>query len=221
MDILTTLRTQGENLYPEDLEFFEVELAVGEYDEVYVHNCRKEIESIRIEHTQKDFANKSKKPAEDETKPKHSVLIELDKLTPQGVASPADLMTDSERMIQEIRQIRKIQETHIEDFRNYVKSQPLLTEEFIDANFTFFDKAEMDVIITEKQLSEKFIEKYFSALNLKTVAQHQQYSEQFFMKHFSKLDVGIVLANSKNTWHKKENRSKELDVFLRLKGVEA
>ena len=123
--------------------------------------------------------------------------------------------------MQEIRQIRKIQGSHIWDFRNYVKSQPLLTEAFIDANFTFFKNAEMDVIITEKQLSEQFIEKYLSALNLKTVAKHQRYSEQFFMKHFSKLDAGIVLANSKNAWHKKENRSKELDVFLRLKGVDA
>lgn len=220
MDILTTLRMQGQNLLMEDLEFFEVELAAGEYDEVYVHNCRKEIESIRLAHEQKAFENRKKKPAENE-KPKRSVLIELDKLTPQGVTSPADLMTDTERIMQEIRQIRKIQGSHIENFSEYVKTQPLLTEELIDANFTFFDKAEMDVIIIEKPLSERFIEKYFTALDLKTVAQHQQYSEQFFMKHFSKLDVSIVLANSKNAWHKKENRSKELDVFLRLKGVEA
>ena len=220
MDILTTLRAKGQILFSEDLEFFEVELAAGDYDEVYVHNCRKEIESIRLAHEQEALENKKKKSAENE-KPKSSVLIDLDKLTPQGVASPADNMTDRERIMQEIRQIRKIQESHIENFKDYVQNQPLLTEEYIDANFTFFDGAEMDVIVAVKQLSEKFVEKYFAALNLKAVAQHQQYSEQFFMKHFSKLDAGIVLANNKNAWHKKENRSKELNVFLRLKGVEA
>ena len=220
MDILTTLRTQGQTLYPEDLAFFEVELAVGKYDEVYVYDCRNEIEAIRREYAQKAVGKKKQNAPGDEGKPKSSVLVALDQLTPQGVASPADLMSDAERMTQEIRQIRKIQETHIEGFREYAKNQPLLTEEFIDANFSFFDKSEIDVIVMEKPLSERFVEKYFSALDLNMVARHQQYSEQFFMKYFSTLDAGIVLSNSRNAWHKKENRSKELDVFLRLKGVD-
>jgi hypothetical protein len=220
MDILQTLKVKGKSLYPDDLQFFEVELAAGEYDEVYRFNCYKEIEIIRMSHSQKNTNPKQKSSAKPE-KQKNSVFLELDKLTPQGVASPADSMTDAERIIREIKQTRKIVKSHINNFIDYVKKQPLISENFIDANFTFFEKAEMDAILTVKPFSEAFIEKYFTALNLETVAQYQQYSEQFFMKHFSKLDTNIVLANNKNAWHKKENRSKELDVFLRLKGVEA
>jgi hypothetical protein len=33
------------------------------------------------------------------------------------------------------------------------------------------------------------------------------------------MDATIVLQHGKNEWRKKENRSKQLDVFLRLKGV--
>jgi hypothetical protein len=117
MDILTTLRDQGKKLYPEDLDFFEVELVAGEYDEVYVLNCRKEIESIRMEQAKKD---KREKPPEVAGNPKSSVWIDLDKLTPQGVASPADIMSDTERIMHGIRQIRKSQESLKEGFRDYV-----------------------------------------------------------------------------------------------------
>ena len=37
--------------------------------------------------------------------------------------------------------------------------------------------------------------------------------------HFSKMDAEIVLTKGKNDWRKKENRSAQLDVFLRLKGI--
>jgi hypothetical protein len=39
------------------------------------------------------------------------------------------------------------------------------------------------------------------------------------MKHYSQMDATIVLTKGKNEWRKKEKRSKQLDVFLRLKGV--
>ena len=51
------------------------------------------------------------------------------------------------------------------------------------------------------------------------IARYQLFSEGFFMKHYAQLDVNIVLGHGKNEWRKKENRSKQLDVFLRLKGV--
>ena len=33
------------------------------------------------------------------------------------------------------------------------------------------------------------------------------------------MDAEIVLTKGKNDWRKKENRSAQLDVFLRLKGI--
>ena len=68
-------------------------------------------------------------------------------------------------------------------------------------------------------MGEDFIEKYFGALDHDKIARYQQFSEVFFMKHFSQMDYTIVLEHGKNEWRKKENRSKQLDVFLRLKGV--
>ena len=39
-------------------------------------------------------------------------------------------------------------------------------------------------------------------------------------KHFSDFDAETVLKRGKNEWRKKENRSKQFAVFLRLKGVQ-
>lgn len=68
-------------------------------------------------------------------------------------------------------------------------------------------------------MGESFLEKYFGALDPDKVARYQEFSEQFFMKHFSQLDAVAVLAHGKNEWRKKDKRSKQLDVFLRLKGI--
>ena len=68
-------------------------------------------------------------------------------------------------------------------------------------------------------MPEEFLEKYFGALNKDKIARYQCFSESFFMKHYSQLDATVVLTKGKNEWRKKENRSKQLDVFLRLKGV--
>ena len=70
-----------------------------------------------------------------------------------------------------------------------------------------------------KQLGEPFLEKYFGALDHDKIARYQLFSEAFFMKHYAQMDATIVLQHGKNEWRKKENRSKQLDVFLRLKGV--
>ena len=91
--------------------------------------------------------------------------------------------------------------------------------DFVDTHYSFFQPWELDAIISVKQMGEDFIEKYFGALDHDKIARYQQFSEVFFMKHFSQMDYTIVLEHGKNEWRKKENRSKQLDVFLRLKGV--
>ena len=39
-------------------------------------------------------------------------------------------------------------------------------------------------------------------------------------KHFSDFDSETVFLKGKNEWRKKENRTKQFDIFLRLKGVQ-
>ncbi len=73
--------------------------------------------------------------------------------------------------------------------------------------------------MSAKPLSEAFLEKYFAELDAEKIARYQTFSEAFFIKHFAKLDPSLVLEKGKNEWRRKENRSTQLDVFLRLKGV--
>ena len=68
-------------------------------------------------------------------------------------------------------------------------------------------------------LSEGFLDKYFASLDTDKIARYQLFSEKFFIRHYAQMDAEIVLTKGKNEWHKKENRSSQLDVFLRLKGV--
>jgi len=70
-----------------------------------------------------------------------------------------------------------------------------------------------------KQVDESFLEKYFCSLDPKKISRYQKFSESFFMHHFNQLDADLILKRGLNEWCAKENRSKQLDVFLRLKGV--
>ena len=105
------------------------------------------------------------------------------------------------------------------NFKKYVAEKTEIDADFVDTHYSFFQPWELDAIISVKQMGEDFIEKYFGALDHDKIARYQQFSEVFFMKHFSQMDYTIVLEHGKNEWRKKENRSKQLDVFLRLKGV--
>ena len=113
----------------------------------------------------------------------------------------------------------RVQNDYKSAFKTYVKGSSIIDAAFVDANYGLFAAWEINAIISVKQMGEAFLEKYFGALDLKKIARYQQFSESFFMKHFAQLDTQIVLEHGKNDWRKKENRSKQLDVFLRLKGV--
>ncbi|MBE6036080.1 MAG: hypothetical protein E7223_00435 [Clostridiales bacterium] len=90
---------------------------------------------------------------------------------------------------------------------------------FLDAHFNLFDEWEINTILMIKQVDESFLEKYFCSLDPKKISRYQKFSESFFMHHFNQLDADLILKRGLNEWCAKENRSKQLDVFLRLKGV--
>ena len=96
---------------------------------------------------------------------------------------------------------------------------PDVNEAFIDQNIVFFMPWELSAILMTMNLSEAFLEKYFASLDAEKIARYQLFSEKFFIRHFSQLDAETVLTKGKNDWRKKENRSAQLDVFLRLKGI--
>ena len=105
------------------------------------------------------------------------------------------------------------------EFKRFVKNSSVIDSGFLDAHFSRFKPWEMGAILSLKPLDEAFLEKYFGALDHDKIARYQIFSEHFFMKHFAQLNPDIVLAHGKNSWRVKERRSRQLDVFLRLKGI--
>ncbi len=214
MDILEILKKSGKDLYPEDLDFFETELATGgHYDAAYQAECRALMNQIRN-------WQKADKPAEAPQTPKgktKGVEVDISKLAPKE-ANPAMDMPEDQRLFLDITKMRD-DSSYKTKFKKRIQDADFVDAAFIEKHFSFFKEWELNAILSVKQLGEPFLEKYFGALDHDKVARYQHFSEAFFMKHFSQMDYTIVLQHGKNEWRKKENRSKQLDVFLRLKGV--
>ena len=222
MEILEILEKNGKELYPEDLEFFETELATGNYTKLYKEQCRTKIDLLR-----KWMAgDKEKKPEMDALlNPKYvknfsgSVMKGISEIAPKS-ANPASDLTPEQLIYSDLEAIRRSDKNYKSKFKDYVAKTDAINAEFVDAHYGFFNPMELDAIITVKQMGEKFLEKYFGTLDPNNIARYQLFSESFFMRHYPQLDPKIVLTQGKNEWRKKENRSSQLDVFLRLKGVQ-
>ena len=214
MDILEILKKSGKDLYPEDLDFFETELATGgHYNAAYQAECRALMKQIRN-------WQKADKPAEVAQTPKgktSGVEVDISKLAPKE-SNPAMDIPEDQRLFQDITKMRD-DSSYKTKFKKRIQDADFVDAAFIEKHFSFFKEWELNAILSVKQLGEPFLEKYFGALDRDKIARYQQFSEAFFMKHFSQMDYTIVLQHGKNEWRKKENRSKQLDVFLRLKGV--
>lgn len=222
MDILTILKESGKDLYLEDLNFFVAELDTGEgYDNEYKESCLREIEKLKnwkkgIATTDEEKpASKSRRGRRKKVTSLDSLELDFSDINPENVEINLSL---PEQVIRSVRSMRKSRE-YKRLFKKYVKNNDFIDSDFVDKNFAIFDPWEIDAIVSVKQMDEDFLEKYFGAISHEVIARHQKFSESFFMKHFSQLDADIVLTYGKNTWKDSAKRSKQLDVFLRLKGV--
>ena len=219
MDILKILEESGENLYLEDLDFFETELATGgHYDAAYQAKCRGKIKELRAwltGDTAKVTAPKNDKKKDDAPA---GLVVGICDLAPKESNPAAASLTNEMVIFNDIAALRK-DSSYKTRFKKYIAGKAEIDAAFVDKHYSFFKPWELDAIISVKQMGEEFIEKYFGALDHDKIARYQLFSEAFFMKHFSQMDYTIVLEHGKNEWRKKENRSKQLDVFLRLKGV--
>lgn len=212
MEILKILQEQANDLYPEDLDFFETELATGEgYDAHYQQLCREQLARLRAW-----MAGPAEDIVKKEPEVPKGVIVPLGGLVPSS--SAAEDLTPFQIFRRDVDAIRT-QKTYKTQFKHYVQGSPVVDEAFLEANFSYFQPWEMNAVVSVKPLAEAFLEKYFGALDPDKIARYQLFSESFFMKHYSQMDADIVLNHGKNPWRKKENRSKQLDVFLRLKGV--
>lgn len=214
MDILEILKKSGKDLYPEDLDFFETELATGgHYNAAYQAECRALIKQIRN-------WKKASAPSDDPAKAKGKsggIEMDISKVAPKE-ANPVMDMPQDQRLFLDITKMRD-DSSYKTKFKKRIQEADFVDAAFIEKHFAFFKEWELNAILSVKQLGEPFLEKYFGALDHDKIARYQHFSEAFFMKHYAQMDATIVLQHGKNEWRKKENRSKQLDVFLRLKGV--
>ncbi len=218
MEILKMLEEQGKDLYPEDLDFFETELATsGHYDAAYQTECRSKIKQLRAWMNEEDLDESGKTTRESNT-PSKGPVVGIGDLAPKEDNPIATSLTPEQLIFNEIDSMRKVS-SYKTNFKKYVAGKNEIDAAFVDKHYSFFRPWELDAIISVKQMGEEFIDKYFAALDHDKIARYQQFSESFFIKHFSQMDANIVLEHGKNEWRKKDNRSKQLDVFLRLKGV--
>ena len=211
MQVLEILKNSSKELYPEDLAFFEAELDTGNYPQEYIDQCKKLIAEIR---------NRKKQAVRQSVQDviPSSILVAQDKLVP-GITQKEK--TPQERLAEFTHELQQMRTTtnYKTRFKQYLADHPEIDETFIDQHIALFQPTELESIVMTMPLSEVFIDKYFASLDADKIARYQLFSEKFFIRHYAQLDAEIVLTKGKNEWRKKENRSSQLDVFLRLKGV--
>ena len=219
MEILKILEESGKSLYPEDLDFFETELATGDgYSDSYRKQCKDLISELRVWLTSEPIEKTAAKATPQNDTLPTGLLVGIQNLAPNENNPTAASLTPEQLIFGDITAMREVS-SYKTNFKKYVAEKTEINAAFVDTHYAFFQPWELDAIISVKQMGEDFVEKYFGALDHDKIARYQQFSEAFFMKHFSQMDVCVVLEHGKNEWRKKENRSKQLDVFLRLKGV--
>ena len=220
MEILEILKNSKDKIYPEDLDFFETELATGNYAESYISECKKQIEIVRkwLSDDEEPLAYQPDMAEAPNKNSKASLVMGIHEIAPKTANPIASAMTPEEVIFSDIKAMRD-SDSYKSKFKKYVQDKAEIDGSFIDSHYSFFMQWELDAIVFVRQLGEDFLEKYFGALDKDKIARYQLFSESFFMKHYMQMDASIVLTKGKNEWRKREKRSKQLDVFLRLKGV--
>lgn len=224
MDILRLLKEQGSQLLDEELDALSEELETGDYgDAGYLFQCMRLIGDEKVRRRNEKAASpgsaeasagNGKKPA----KKGGGVFVPTSELSPYSKVEIAE--KDPVEVVRSDVAVMRRLNTRKSEFKKYIKNQPLFDEKLLDSCFSFFDDWEKGAILDVMKLSEPFLDKYFDSLDATRIAQKQLFSEDFFMRHYGELPVDIVLKKGKNPWRSKDKRSKKLDTFLRLKGVQ-
>lgn len=219
MEILEILKSAKDEIYLDDLEFFKTELETGDYSEAYIAECKQQIKLVKKWICGEEERASQIEEGNSSTKQTNtSLVMDIYSIAPAAANPVVATMSPEEMIFSNIKSIRE-SKSYKSKFKKYVRDCADINATFVDRHYTFFLQWEIDAITSVRQLGEAFLEKYFGALDKEKISRYQCFSESFFMKHYSQLDVVIVLNKGKNEWRKKENRSKQLDVFLRLKGV--
>ena len=221
MDILGILKQPGQTLYRDDLDCLLTELDTGGYEPAYIQNCRQIIAGLQENLGKPCSPQPQEEPQEesqDEPRQAGSLVLALQELAPQ-TNNPVFHKQSQLDIIENALTLLRKDSKYKSKFKEFAKEHKQLDAAFLDQHHALFTDWERSAMLSVRQMGEEFLEKYFDALDPEAISRHQQFSEGFFMKHFAQLDHAVVLQHGKNEWRLKENRSRQLDVFLRLKGV--
>lgn len=221
MEILELLNNNSEELLDEDLDAFETEVRTNpEYRDAYKKAVISKILQLRNwRKGERDKAILKKKEAQKKEHEKQSPYISISELTPDGVAKPEvkeKNMTES--IFAAIAAMRK-KDSYKEEFNKYITDNTLFSQQFVESNMDFFEPWEVSEMLQFVAFDEAFLEKYFDILDHNKISRYQLFSEEFFIKHFDDMSTNITLKESINPWRPKSERSKHLQIFLRLKGI--
>ncbi|MDO5326052.1 MAG: hypothetical protein Q4G00_04930 [Clostridia bacterium] len=214
MDVLSILTNNGKDLLPEELDLLRAELDTGDYDAGYIASCKALIREIENWRHETRTGEHTQKPVPEQ------MMVPHDKLVPSSAGGiPVPPPVPPEKMVASDLQRMRTEKDYKSAFKKYVKESGIVNEDFVVAHFVLFKDWELSAMLACIPFGEEFLEKYFNILDHKAIALHQLFSESFFMKHYAELDAETVLARGVNPWRDKALRSKQLDVFLRIKGV--
>ena len=214
MDILKILNENADFLLLPDLDYYERKLAVSGYDSDERIRCQERINELRKQLQTASAASHVK--SRQNCAAKHDIPAMV-----KRVNQPLQF-TEPEKIRQKVYTdlcLMRTLENYKRDFKSYIAEMDLINEDFLAQNLSLFQPWEIGAILSVMPLSEEFLDKFIDSLDTEKISRYQQFSEDFFMRHYAKFDPQIVLEKGVNPWRKKENRSRQLDVFLRLKGI--
>lgn len=216
MDIRELLLKQKNELLDVDLGCLEEELDTGEYDRPYIEECRELIGTIRDERRQ--AIERAAKGARRRRQGQEGEGPTLKPSQAYGSFSVGGMTGDS-NAIADLAAISSNSNAR-ELLKTYIESHPELDQSFVEEHIGSLPVDAIDVFLELRAFDEAFLDRYFDVLNQAKIARFQMFSEEFFIKHYGDLNETIVLKQGVNPWKKKSDRSRKLNTFLRLKGVQ-
>ena len=216
MDILGMLQNDFSDLCEEDLKMMQEELDLGDYSFEYKEQC-----NIFMRKATRYFETKKREEGYlGNTSISGLMVMNEDeiKASENEEASVSEDKSQYEIFYEKLCSIRTMPAPE-QRFILLTEKNDYVTNAFIDQHFSVFNKAELQILLKQRQFSEDFLEKYFNELDKGTIVINQLFSEEFYMKHYDELPMKLVLTRSKNPWRDKSKRSPKLSTFLRIKGV--
>ena len=207
MEVLEMLKQQGDKLTNEELKFLIDELNTGSYCQDYKGECLSIIDQIK--------KNRKHGKVEKGNEKVYTVIMspeEIKNRLDKNTLSPEDKFFHDLEIARMMNNGVQVVEENI--------SENILDGEFFINHLNKFTGFEVFKILELVKLTEKQIEALFNVVPYGAIESTQVISEDFFIKHFEEIDVESLKKNKVTNWIvDPTQRSKKIEIFLKMKGV--